>query len=144
MWRFTSAATDGATDWQQVKKVLDWAIYGPFSRDNDPLQDRGCGAETVVVPTGAGHTGSLPFHRQKSSYRTTFGVGRYHSRAVTILFDGAMSNAHVKEPHSAVGSIARAEMAVTALMRIWLRPCSTLREPKRSQAAVGYSASDTI
>ena len=94
-WRFTKgAATDGA-DWQQVKVPHDWAIYGPFSRDND-LQTVAVEQNGETVPTEkTGRTGGLPFIG-KGSYRTTFEVADTASRAVTILFDGAMSNAHVK------------------------------------------------
>lgn len=86
-WRFTKgAATDGA-DWQQVKVPHDWAIYGPFSRDND-LQTVAVEQNGETVPTEkTGRTGGLPFIG-KGSYRTTFEVADTASRAVTILSTG--------------------------------------------------------
>ena len=34
-WRFAKGAPDEAKEWQSVRVPHDWAIYGPFSRDND-------------------------------------------------------------------------------------------------------------
>ena len=101
-WKFTRE--DDATfvnesfddkKWESVTVPHDWAIYGPFSPNNDRqdvaiTQD---GQKEAV--SHAGRTGGLPF----------VGVGWYRlnfdtpvdlkSKRATILFDGAMSNARV-------------------------------------------------
>ena len=94
-WQFTKGDGSEATaSWQSVRVPHDWAIYGPFDRAND-LQ------EVAVEQNGekektwkTGRTGGLPFIG-KGTYKTTFEVGDTAGRATTIVFDGAMSNAHV-------------------------------------------------
>nr|WP_320058870.1 DUF4982 domain-containing protein [uncultured Bacteroides sp.] len=102
-WRFTKgdvaeAATVDYNDekWQQVVVPHDWAIYGPFSREND-LQNV---AVTQNLETKAsvktGRTGGLPYVGV-GWYRKTFSVDSFEKGAkrVTLLFDGAMSEARV-------------------------------------------------
>lgn len=94
-WQFTKGVPTADTKWQTVRVPHDWAIYGPFDRAND--------LQTVAVEQNGetektektGRTGGLPFIG-KGSYRTTFEVPDTAGRAVTLVFDGAMSNAHVK------------------------------------------------
>lgn len=94
-WQFTKGVPTADTKWQTVRVPHDWAIYGPFDRAND--------FQTVAVEQNGetektektGRTGGLPFIG-KGSYRTTFEVPDTAGRAVTLVFDGAMSNAHVK------------------------------------------------
>lgn len=92
-WEFRKGE-DGAA-WQQVRVPHDWAIYGPFDRSNDlqivAVEQNGEKEETVKT----GRTGGLPFIG-KGIYRTTFEVPDTAGRNVTLIFDGAMSNAHVK------------------------------------------------
>lgn len=94
-WEFTKGAAAGAEEWQHVRVPHDWAIYGPFDRNNDlqtvAVEQNGETEETVKT----GRTGGLPFIG-KGSYRTTFEVADTTGRSVTLVFDGAMSNAHVK------------------------------------------------
>ncbi|MDE6205528.1 MAG: DUF4982 domain-containing protein, partial [Duncaniella sp.] len=94
-WRFAKGAPDEAREWQSVRVPHDWAIYGPFSRDNDlqvvAVKQNGETEETVKT----GRTGGLPFIG-KGTYRTTFEVPDTAGRSVTLVFDGAMSNARVK------------------------------------------------
>ncbi len=94
-WEFTKGAAAGAKEWQHVRVPHDWAIYGPFDRNNDlqtvAVEQNGETEETVKT----GRTGGLPFIG-KGSYRTTFEVVDTTGRNVTLVFDGAMSNAHVK------------------------------------------------
>ncbi|MDE6757288.1 MAG: glycoside hydrolase family 2 protein, partial [Muribaculaceae bacterium] len=94
-WEFTKGAAAGAQEWQHVRVPHDWAIYGPFDRNNDlqtvAVEQNGETEETVKT----GRTGGLPFIG-KGSYRTTFEVADTTGRNVTLVFDGAMSNAHVK------------------------------------------------
>ncbi len=94
-WEFTKGRPDAGTNWQQVRVPHDWAIYGPFDREND-LQ------KVAVVQNGekeeswkTGRTGGLPFIGQ-GTYRTVFEVSDTAGRNITLVFDGAMSNARVK------------------------------------------------
>lgn len=89
-WQFSK----DSVKWENVTIPHDWAIYGPFSRDND-LQ------KVVVEQNGekeatwkTGRTGGLSYVG-KGYYRTTFEVADTASKAITLLFDGAMSHAHV-------------------------------------------------
>lgn len=94
-WEFTKGRPDNATKWQKVRVPHDWAIYGPFDRTNDlqtvAVEQNGEKEESVKT----GRTGGLPFIGQ-GTYRTTFEVPDTVGRCVTLVFDGAMSNAHVK------------------------------------------------
>ena len=80
--------------WENVTVPHDWAISGPFSRDNDlqrvAVEQNGEKEETLKT----GRTGGLPFIG-KGSYRTQFEVPDTAGRAYTLVFDGAMSNARV-------------------------------------------------
>lgn len=98
-WKFTKgdvadAWTVGFDDsgWESVTVPHDWAIYGPFDRDND-LQNV---AVTQNFETEAsvktGRTGGLPYVGV-GWYRTVFDVEP--DRQVTLVFDGAMSEARV-------------------------------------------------
>ena len=101
-WRFTRE--DGAefsqvgyddSKWQSVTIPHDWAIYGPFSINNDKQN-------TAITQDGqqeamehAGRTGGLPFVGV-GWYRLNFEAPAFEEgKRATILFDGAMSNAHV-------------------------------------------------
>lgn len=94
-WQFTKGTPSASTKWESVTVPHDWAIYGPFSRDNDlqtvAVEQNG---ETVATEK-TGRTGGLPFIG-KGSYKTTFEVTDTAGRSTTLVFDGAMSNAHVK------------------------------------------------
>jgi beta-galactosidase len=101
-WKFTKGDVAGAekpdfkdTAWQTVSVPHDWAIYGPFDGSNDlqkvKIEQNGEQAATLK----AGRTGGLPYvctgwYRRPISV-PGFGPGQ---RAV-LLFDGAMSDAHV-------------------------------------------------
>ncbi len=81
--------------WQKVRVPHDWAIYGPFSWDNDRQN-------VAIVQDGqkeamehAGRTGGLPFVGA-GWYRTEFVTpDSISDKRVTLLFDGAMSHAKV-------------------------------------------------
>ena len=78
--------------WQQLTIPHDWAITGPFSRDND-LQNVAItqnGSQEPSVRTG--RTGGLPYVGA-AWYRTT--IKPPFGDNVTLLFDGAMSEAKV-------------------------------------------------
>ncbi|MCD8310062.1 MAG: DUF4982 domain-containing protein [Prevotellaceae bacterium] len=98
-WRFTkgdvpeaSAAVFDDSGWQQVTVPHDWAIYGPFDRSNDLQQvavEQNLESEASVK---TGRTGGLPYVGV-GWYRTSFSVPQ--GKVVTLLFDGAMSEARV-------------------------------------------------
>ena len=89
-WEFSK----DSTQWNNVTIPHDWAISGPFSRDND-LQ------KVAVFQNGeteetwkTGRTGGLPYVG-KGFYKTNIEVGDTTGRSIGLLFDGAMSHAHV-------------------------------------------------
>lgn len=98
-WKFTKGEVSDAeapsfndTKWETVTIPHDWAIFGPFDKNND-LQNV---AVTQNFETQAslktGRTGGLPCVGT-GWYRTTF-----HStpgKQTTLIFDGAMSEARV-------------------------------------------------
>ena len=89
-WEFSK----DSTQWQNVAIPHDWAIYGPFSRDND-LQEVAIeqnGEKEATWKTG--RTGGLPYVG-KGYYKTNIEVGDTAGRSIGLLFDGAMSHANV-------------------------------------------------
>lgn len=94
-WEFTKGRPTEDTKWQNVRIPHDWAIYGPFDRANDlqvvAVEQNGETEKTAKT----GRTGGLPFIGQ-GTYRRTFEVGDTAGKTITLLFDGAMSNARVK------------------------------------------------
>ena len=101
-WKFTrednpesrSVAYDDS-DWQSVRVPHDWAIYGPFDKNNDIhrmaiVQD----GQTSAIEH-YGRTGGLPF-TGAGWYRINFTIPEFNdNKRVTVKFDGAMSNARV-------------------------------------------------
>lgn len=92
-WKFCLGDAAGAeavefddNRWQDVTVPHDWAIYGPFSREID-LQPNDDGSAVMT-----GRTGGLPYVGC-GWYRRTFSVPE--GKRVTLLFDGAMSEARV-------------------------------------------------
>ncbi len=80
--------------WEEVSVPHDWAIYGPFDRNQD-LQKVAVEQNGETVATWkTGRTGGLPYVG-KGYYTTTFEVADI-TRSHTLLFDGAMSNALVR------------------------------------------------
>ena len=89
-WEFSQ----DSTQWKNVTIPHDWAIYGPFSRDYD-LQEVAIeqnGEKEATWKTG--RTGGLPYVG-KGFYKTTFEVKDTTDKSIALLFDGAMSHAHV-------------------------------------------------
>lgn len=89
-WQFSN----DSTSWKPVTIPHDWAIYGPFDRSQD-LQ------KVAVTQNGeteetwkTGRTGGLPYVG-KGFYKTTINVPDTTGRSLALLFDGAMSHAHV-------------------------------------------------
>ncbi|GAB3840078.1 beta-galactosidase GalB [Hymenobacter jeollabukensis] len=101
-WKFTKGDVPAAAQpafkdakWQTVQVPHDWAIYGPFSPQNDLQTVKIEQNNEKEAKTKAGRTGGLPFigtgwYRRKLAV-PGFATGK---RAV-LLFDGAMSDAHV-------------------------------------------------
>jgi len=82
-------------DWQTVTVPHDWAIAGPFSKDNDlqTVQVKEDGEQKAT--THSGRTGALPFagvgwYRKHITIQSTTNKSRFY-----LEFDGAMSNAKV-------------------------------------------------
>jgi beta-galactosidase len=101
-WKFTREDNSRASEvgfddssWQSVRVPHDWAIYGPFDKQNDIhrmaiVQD---GQTTAIEHYG--RTGGLPF-TGVGWYRNSFSIPDFSDdKRVTIQFDGAMSNARV-------------------------------------------------
>lgn len=98
-WRFYLGDVSGAgaalfddSSWQEVSIPHDWAIFGPFSRDNDLQNVAVTQNMEKEASLKTGRTGGLPY----------VGVGWYRrklevpeGKQVTLLFDGAMSEARV-------------------------------------------------
>ncbi|NDV66814.1 beta-galactosidase GalB [Bacteroides sp. 224] len=80
--------------WESVIVPHDWAIFGPFDREHD-LQNVAVtqnGEKVATVKTG--RTGGLPY-AGIGWYRTQFTVDNSNDKQVTLIFDGAMSEARV-------------------------------------------------
>jgi beta-galactosidase len=101
-WRFTREDKSDFVDpkfddsrWQAVTVPHDWAIYGPFNPYNDSQQVAiEQDGQKQAIPQ-AGRTGGLPFIGV-GWYRTQFNLpGFTAGKKVFLLFDGAMSYAHV-------------------------------------------------
>lgn len=101
-WRFTRSDHPSFkevscvdTDWQPVTVPHDWAIYGPFSAQNDKQEVAIAQDGQIEALEHAGRTGGLPFVGV-GWYRTVFEVPEFtEGKRATILFDGAMSHARV-------------------------------------------------
>ncbi|MDE6402242.1 MAG: beta galactosidase jelly roll domain-containing protein, partial [Muribaculaceae bacterium] len=98
-WRFTQADDSAAiapgyddSAWQSVIVPHDWAITGPFDRRHDLQVVAITQDGEKTASTKAGRTGGLPY-MGTGWYRTMFDATP--GRMVSLLFDGAMSDAHV-------------------------------------------------
>ncbi len=104
-WEFTRGELTEVSQWEAVDVPHDWAIYGPFDRENDiqtvAVEQNGETEKTVKT----GRSGGLPFFG-RGHYRTTFNVPDTCGRCFTLVFDGAMSNARVKVNGRDVGGWA--------------------------------------
>lgn len=101
-WKFTredakefSNPDFNDTDWQSVRVPHDWAIYGPFSVENDKQNVAITQDGQTAAMEHAGRTGGLPFVGT-GWYRLEFDVPEYSDgKSCRLVFDGAMSNADV-------------------------------------------------
>lgn len=90
-WQFSN----DSAQWRPVTVPHDWAIYGPFDRSNDlqtiAIEQNGETEQSLKT----GRTGGLPFIG-KGYYKTTFTLpSDISGRSMSLVFDGAMSNAKV-------------------------------------------------
>ncbi|NDV68129.1 DUF4982 domain-containing protein [Dysgonomonas sp. 25] len=84
------------TNWETVTVPHDWAIYGPFDRKYDLQEVAVTQNGETVATVKTGRTGGLPYIGI-GWYRNTFDVSNFSkaNNRVTLLFDGAMSEARV-------------------------------------------------
>ena len=102
-WRFIredipDAAREDYNDaqWQNVDIPHDWAIYGPFDRNNDLQKVTVTQNFEKQASVKTGRTGGLPY-TGTGWYRTHFSIpaAEDSDKRVTLLFDGAMSEARI-------------------------------------------------
>lgn len=101
-WRFTREDNGQFSDpafndksWQAVRVPHDWAIYGPFSWQNDMQNVAIAQDGQKEAMEHAGRTGGLPFVGT-GWYRNKVNVPKLaDGERVTLKFDGAMSHARV-------------------------------------------------
>ena len=94
-WEFSQGETTSNPQWQPVRVPHDWAICGPFDKQNDlqfaTVKQNGETKQSLKT----GRTGGLPFIG-KGCYRTTVPIADTANRCHVLLFDGAMSHARVR------------------------------------------------
>jgi len=101
-WKFLNAEIDGGeklgintNDWETVSVPHDWAIKGPFDIKHDAQKVRVTQDMDKKAMLRTGRTGALP-HVGVGWYRKTFSLSEFKKGKQAILvFDGAMSDAHV-------------------------------------------------
>ncbi|MDR2920878.1 MAG: DUF4982 domain-containing protein [Tannerella sp.] len=101
-WKFSKGDFDKApqTDfedrnWETVIIPHDWAIYGPFDREHDLQAVAVTQNFEKVATVKTGRTGGLPY-TGIGWYHRSFDVEDYTpGKRVSLLFDGAMSEARV-------------------------------------------------
>ncbi|NDW10722.1 beta-galactosidase GalB [Dysgonomonas sp. 520] len=102
-WKFTKGDNPNAKDidfndagWEVVTIPHDWAIYGPFDRNNDLQEVAVTQNFETVSSVKTGRTGGLPYVGV-GWYRNKFDIDLFdkNSEEVRLLFDGAMSEARV-------------------------------------------------
>ena len=101
-WKFTredkvefSQADYDDAKWQSVTVPHDWAIYGPFSINNDKQNVAIAQDGQKEAMEHAGRTGGLPFVGV-GWYRLDFEAPSFaDGKQATLIFDGAMSHARV-------------------------------------------------
>jgi len=102
-WKFTREDNIGKfsgkeyddTRWQSVTVPHDWAIYGPFSVNNNKQKVAITQDGQKEALEHAGCTGGLPFVGV-GWYRLKFDVPDFSAgKTATLIFDGAMSHARI-------------------------------------------------
>lgn len=102
-WKFSKGDFQDANqinfndnNWKTVTVPHDWAIYGPFDRQHDLQEVAVTQNNEKVASVKTGRTGGLPYVGI-GWYRRSFDVDNYRKgdNRVTLIFDGAMSEARV-------------------------------------------------
>ncbi|MDX1284194.1 MAG: beta galactosidase jelly roll domain-containing protein, partial [Draconibacterium sp.] len=101
-WKFINQEVEGAEeidlstgDWETVEVPHDWAIKGPFDKGIDAQRVRVQQDMDKEARLRTGRTGALP-HIGVGWYRKTFEVPTFKKgKKALLVFDGAMSDAHV-------------------------------------------------
>ncbi|MCG6190614.1 beta-galactosidase GalB [Maribellus maritimus] len=101
-WKFINKEVAGAekpetntASWETVSVPHDWAIKGPFDKEIDAQKVRVTQDMEKEARMRTGRTGALP-HIGIGWYRKTFELpGLKAGKKVLLVFDGAMSDAHV-------------------------------------------------
>lgn len=103
-WKFTHDDHSEAmmrdyddSQWEAVRIPHDWAISGPFDRKHDLQEVRITQNNEEIATVKTGRTGGLPYVGT-GWYRLRFDVENFSAgggKRVTLLFDGAMSEARV-------------------------------------------------
>ncbi|HYQ56109.1 MAG TPA: DUF4982 domain-containing protein, partial [Draconibacterium sp.] len=83
------------TNWETVQVPHDWAIKGPFDKEIDAQRVRVFQDMETEANMRTGRTGALP-HIGVGWYRKTFEAPDFEpGKKALLVFDGAMSDAHV-------------------------------------------------
>lgn len=92
------------TKWESVTVPHDWAIYGPFDRNQDLQMVAVTQNGETVATAKTGRTGGLPY-TGVGWYRTSFDIQNFKKdeKTVSLLFEGAMSEARLYLNENEVG-----------------------------------------
>lgn len=91
-------------NWESVSVPHDWAIKGPFDKEVDKQSVRVTQDMDKVAKERTGRTGALP-HIGIGWYRKTFTLPEFEKgKKALLVFDGAMSDAHVYVNGQKVGN----------------------------------------
>lgn len=101
-WQFINEEVTGAelpeyntSNWEMVSIPHDWAIKGPFDKEVDAQLVKVQQDMDKEAKMRTGRTGALP-HIGVGWYRKTFELPSYEKgKKALLIFDGAMSEAHV-------------------------------------------------
>lgn len=110
-WHFVNKDVIGAeklntntSQWEMVSVPHDWAIKGPFDKEVDLQVVKVTQDMDTVARMRTGRTGALP-HIGVGWYRKTFELSEFKAgKKALLVFDGAMSNAHVYVNGKKVGN----------------------------------------
>ena len=101
-WKFSKGEQPGAeapafrdAKWQTVSVPHDWAITGPFGADNDKQVVKIEQNHEAQATAKSGRTGGLPFVGTGWYRRQLPEAALKAGQRAELLFDGAMSDAHV-------------------------------------------------
>ena len=90
-WKFTRG--DAAKS-EIVTVPHDWAIYGPFDRNNDLQVVQIVQNNETEATVKTGRTGGLPYEGE-GTYERTIKVANPKEKTSLLVIDGAMADAHV-------------------------------------------------